>query len=106
MHHHIRLLHQAQRTEGEQIGIARPTTHQIHLTHRMFGFGFLREHIVQRVLRGFVLTGEHHFRDRPLEDFFPKNAPVLGAREALFYFVAELPGEAGQAAIRAGNQGF
>ncbi|MDR6353477.1 hypothetical protein Q3H58_000148 [Pseudomonas psychrotolerans] len=78
--HHVSLLHQAQRTEGQQIRIAWAGTDQVDLTTE--GFPFIRQLGFQQLLGDLGLAGEHLLGDLTLEHLFPKDAPRLDVGEA------------------------
>ncbi|MOA16480.1 hypothetical protein D3C78_1366970 [compost metagenome] len=102
--HHVRLLHQAQGTEGQQIRITRPCAHQIHLTGRT---GRLTVDLGLQQALGFgALSGQLAIGDRPLKHLFPERPTLLDIRKQPFDLVAKTRRQPGQLAIGRRNPGF
>ena len=63
VNHDVGLLHQAQRPEGEQVRVARPTPDQIDLPKRLRSPTRVREAFLQCLACRILLTGKHAFGD-------------------------------------------
>ena len=102
--HHIRLLHQAQGTKGQQVRITRPGTHQVNLTgsDRCFAVD-----LGQQQTFGFsALPGQLPVSNRALEYVFPEPATLLHIREQAFDLRAKTRRKARQLTVCRRNPGF
>ena len=102
--HHIGLLHQAQGTEGQQVGITGAGADQIHLTgrHGCFTVDFR----LQQTLGFGALPGQLPVGNRPLEHVLPECPALLHVREQAFDLITEARGQTGQLTVGRGNPGF
>ena len=78
MHHHVRLLHETHRAEGEKVGVAGAGPDEIHLAdHGLFAIRTLRpKRGRERRARVVEAARERHLRDRSFEDAVPECPPV------------------------------
>jgi len=105
MHDDVGLLHQAQRAEGQQIGIAGAGAHQIHLAAADVVFGTVLDHGVELRFGFDVASGKHHFGDRREEHFFPEGAALFRLdRRAHAVLVAR--SERAETTVGGGDHGF
>ncbi len=102
--HHVRLLHQPQGAEGQQVGITRSRPHQIHLTRRMRWRAIDLLH--QQPLGFSPLPGQLPIGDRPLEYLFPERPTLLHSRKQRLDLMTETRRQPGQLAIGRRNPGF
>ncbi|MNF45580.1 hypothetical protein D3C84_267210 [compost metagenome] len=100
--HHIGLLHQAQGTEGQQVGIAGAGADQVHLAQ--LALGAAGQLVSQQALGLRLAACQHLLGDRPLEYLLPEHPALLHIGEALFHRTAELLRQPGKTAIGGGDQ--
>jgi len=97
MDHHIRLLHEAQGTEGDQVRIAGSSAHQIDLAHAATGAGFGQ--LAGHDGIGFLqVTGKDAIGDPANQDPIPEPAAITLVREARLDGVSVASADVGKAA--------
>ena len=99
--HHVGLLHQAKCTKCQQVRIARPGTHQIHLTARWFvafGCGFF-EQPVHQVHRQVFAGRKQVLGNRPGNHRFPETPPPRYVGDGILDPIAVPAGKLGEATV-------
>gem|GEM_PF-3377343 len=91
VHHHVGLLHEAQRAEGEQVRIARTGADQRHLAAAEREARVLERGLQRRARLG-VAAAEHQLGDRALQHALPETPPFLRLEARL----DSIPERAGQ----------
>jgi len=106
--HDVGLLHQPERAEGQQVGVARSGADEIDLAERRRSavFGGALERRGERLLGRRLIARQHQLGNRPVERAFPETPP----RDRRFELVVDLgagaAGEGGEAAVGGGDQCF
>ena len=106
INHYISLLHQAQRPEGNQIGIAGARTHQIDFTGALVVRISILNGFLQCSMRFFLMTGEQQLCDAPLQNILPEVAPLPRIGETLLDAVTILVNQMREPTIGGWNKTF
>jgi hypothetical protein len=106
--HHIRLLHQAQGTEGQQVRITRPAADQVHLAlRRQLGAACgLGQRRLQLAFGRGLVPGQYVLGDAAAEHALPEAQPLARSRQLLLDPRAETLGQQRQPAEGRGNAGL
>ena len=104
--HDVGLLHQPERAEGQQVGVARAGADEIDLAERRPFAAFRRaiERFGERRLGRRLVAGEHQLGDRPFERAFPEASPRGRRAEPGVDQRARAADERGEPAVGGGDQ--
>ena len=104
--HDVGLLHEPERPEGQEVGIAGTGTHEVDLTDRERRFRALVQRLREGGEGGLIPSGEQHLGHRPVQDRLPESAARTDIAETLFDALAKRRHEHRQPSVGGRHQGL